>query len=414
MSNRAVSVILVLSVSLLTLGTPALADVDADAAVVLLRKDCGDPALENCFESMTELSNLSTGWIWTIRSPAPSATAPLLVEIGPGEFETFTCAGGGNVTLRGSGREQTILKGTFGADVDDCERLSFIDLGLHGTNYGVQWLNGGDSSWSNTDLLGLGDVTAYASSGWRDTCDPPFSKAVHYFHGSRVRVTGTGPIGGSVGFHSSCSENWFFGGEILADVAVPTNFVTGVKVDIIGDVRTFGTTIRARASAMPNNASLVGVLVSLFADPSGLPGSPAPGAFHAHGSIVNASLSPESTADVSAVGLEVVGGLAHTPGTAFVVKASGAGVATRVNVGGSGTALSPFLWQSGPKPPQSPDESTAVFSSDGKDLFVETDCDAAGDCDGGGNETHLMVYNEAECGATDPWFDIVTGRCRGT
>ena len=51
-----------------------------------------------------------------------------------------------------------------------------------------------------------------------------------------------------------------------------------------------------------------------------------------------------------------------------------------------------------------------MSSEDGSDLFVERDCEAAGNCNGGGTETHLMVY-DAECGAS-PWFDTTTGQCR--
>jgi hypothetical protein len=69
------------------------------------------------------------------------------------------------------------------------------------------------------------------------------------------------------------------------------------------------------------------------------------------------------------------------------------------------------MWQSGTTPPTSTTEDTVIFSSDGQDMFIETDCSGSGDCNGGGNETHLMIYNEAQCGE-NPWFDVVTGACR--
>ena len=48
----------------------------------------------------------------------------------------------------------------------------------------------------------------------------------------------------------------------------------------------------------------------------------------------------------------------------------------------------------------------------GQDLFIETDCNSAGDCSGRGTETHLMIYNDANCSQGNPWFDTVTGACR--
>ena len=44
-------------------------------------------------------------------------------------------------------------------------------------------------------------------------------------------------------------------------------------------------------------------------------------------------------------------------------------------------------------------------------MYVEIDCDADGDCDGGGTQAHIMVYNAVEC-PTERWFDTTTGRCR--
>jgi hypothetical protein len=43
---------------------------------------------------------------------------------------------------------------------------------------------------------------------------------------------------------------------------------------------------------------------------------------------------------------------------------------------------------------------------------VETHCDASGDCDGAGTQTHLMVYNE-DCAVDGPWFNTATRACRG-
>jgi hypothetical protein len=189
---------LVLSLALaLPLAAAAMPDPapDSNAAVVLLRTNCGATPLKNCFERMEDLTTTgTTGWIWATRQP--SAASPLLVDIGPGVFTTFKCNGTGTtrgfVTLRGSGREQTILSGTNGVTVTNCRNLSFMDLGAQGSKYGVLWsgAEGGSSSWTNVDLVGLGTSTIGApTAGWADdTCANQTARSVHYIHGSRIRA----------------------------------------------------------------------------------------------------------------------------------------------------------------------------------------------------------------------------------
>lgn len=50
-----------------------------------------------------------------------------------------------------------------------------------------------------------------------------------------------------------------------------------------------------------------------------------------------------------------------------------------------------------------------MTSLHGADLFVETDCNTAGNCNGAGSETHLMVYNIS---CSPPWFDTTRVACR--
>ena len=76
------------------------------------------------------------------------------------------------------------------------------------------------------------------------------------------------------------------------------------------------------------------------------------------------------------------------------------------------TIQAPFLWQSGSMPPAGTTEATTLWVEDGRDLYVETDCNADGNC-AGGTESHLMVSNPTLCiSPGDPWLDTVTGRCR--
>jgi hypothetical protein len=134
--------------------------------------------------------------------------------------------------------------------------------------------------------------------------------------------------------------------------------------------------------------------------------------FHMHGGIIAVHVD-DTISNVDGVGIYVgdsvgaTGGkaLAHTPGTAYVVKSSAG--ATRVEASGDARALVPFMWESGTDVPVA-----NLVSQTGSDVFVETDCNnATGVCDGSGTtRPHLMVY-DASCSPT-PWFNVVTGECR--
>jgi hypothetical protein len=126
-----------------------------------------------------------------------------------------------------------------------------------------------------------------------------------------------------------------------------------------------------------------------------------------HGGII-ASVSKNSSANVNTFGAFALdGGTIHTPATAHTQAPSGSGKAYRAVQIGTGSALVPFLWQSGDSPPQP--NGQALNSVTGQDVFVEGDCSSSG-CQTTGNQTHMLIYN-ASCG-TDPWFDVGLGLCR--
>lgn len=375
-----------------------LTDVDGDAAVVLLREDC--TGLGNCFETMAALSDPATGWIWNTRSPSPSASAPLLVDIGPGEFGAFECEDGGHVTLRGSGREISVLSAEIAADIKNCDDLSFIALGFHGTRYAVRWDETGTSSWSNVDLFVTGSNTFSYTAGWFDGCDPETDRSVHYFHGSRVRNEG-GETSTTVGYDSECGETWFFGGEIMVVVSNEgTAFENGVGVSVggfAGEFRAFGTAIRV--SSVGDTDNLTGIKIG-----------GASSIVHLHGSVVNVAKDPADTSSDSVYSIEATAaGFIHTPGTAYVIKGNG-GDTRRIKNSSGATIQAPFLWQSGSYPPMAANENNVVKSKKGQDIWVETDCDSTGNCNAK-SDPHLMIYT-AGCGASNPWFDVVTGACR--
>lgn len=381
--------------------------------VAFLRKDC--TGVSDCFTTSASLA----GWIANTRQP--SAADPLIVKMGPGDFDSLRCSSAADhfdhVTVIGSGREHSRFVCTSGCisgiQIDACDALEFIDLAAVGPYYGVLFLNEGDSTWTDTDVVG-------GLYGWYDACgsqSPEQALSQHYFFGSRVignrSGAGSASFTRTTAFAANCGESWFYGGEIAAiPEPNPSNpeAARGVEVKKVGDVRVFGAAIRVVTREMsPSPAfwdEVVGVQV-------GYPrGGYTSGTFHMHGGIISVDAKNMSAQDVAGLDVNDVGtGFAHTPATAFTVNAGGTGTATRVK----GPAQSPFLWPAGATPPVSTSEDNALSSEDGMDMFVETDCNGSGDCDGGGSETHLMIYNETLCGTgspPDPWFDATRGACR--
>jgi len=257
------------------------------------------------------------------------------------------------------------------------------------------------------DILagGTGYSPTNFSIGWYDedaTCED--SKPLHYFFGSRVTALGNAAF--NWGFSARCAEHWFFGGELMAKLASGESGAsqTAVLVAGEGDFRLFGTAVRSNTGAASS-----GALYHPLASGSGgahavlvLDG----GTFHAHGSILNVSADGSSaSSDVTALGAASSATLAHTPGTAFVVKpGGGGGTGTRIADPG-GKVQSPFLWPPGTSPP-------AAVSTQGSDAFVETDCGSGGGSCSSGSEPHLMLYATSCSGSGGPWFDTVTGACR--
>lgn len=380
-------------------GTSASADlpgIDGQDVVYLLQ-DCsgaGKNLGTDCVQNVDDLQTL----IWGTSGINPTSTTPLVVDIGVGEFSgTLHCQDGGYVTFRGVGQERTKLVQAFTGQSfiptffvgDDCQALEFQDLTIESTSgafpIAVAWQNGGSSIWT--------DVTLRASySPWIDldtTCSTE-SPPVHYFFGSRIQSTG------SYGYAAACGEHWIYGSEVRLEATATTPQADqtrrGVAVSGPAQIQLFGSSIRVfPAPGFPLATDFIGVKVG-----QAVPG----GTFHMHGGIISASAQGPG---VDAIGIDTVDStaFAHTLGTAFVVKkGSGSAIRTR----GPGTIQSPLLWQSGPDAPVG-----GVQSLTGKDIFVETDCNAA-DCSSGGSDPHLMIYSAA-CGA-NPWFDVVLGACR--
>ena len=416
MSRHAIQQVVITTVLVMsaTTSTSALSANAANAPVVMLRTTCEDGnsvTLNNCFTSMSSLTN----WLWTIRNP--SSTNPLLVEIGPGSFGGFSCFGNqasprGWITLRGSGQGITKLASTTGQAAtvksDGCTDLVFENLTISQTHgdgaigYAIQWLNGGQSVWNNVSVEAKASNPGFRTAGWYESgcvdgvTTLPLGK--HYWFSSRIQVFAR-KAANTVGYSTQCpAESWFYGSEIdvVADASTKSSVsdVAGVEIGA-GENQLFGAAIRVRVDKnAPSNVSFsrfVGVSSQFFGGYSGK--------FHMHGGIiaVDASASAQSFDVASAMTIDHF----HAFETAFTLKApTVGGSATRLN----GGAKAPFMWEPAENPP-------SILSTNGSDTFIETDCSSAG-CQAAGTETHLQIYNDS-CTTDGPWFDSVTGRCRG-
>jgi len=370
------------------------------ADIVSLKQDCGaDP---NCFTDSTAL----TDWLWQTR--VPSASDPVLVDIGPGTYGSFNCPfaapRNGYVTLRGSGRDNTVLKGGLGGissmKIRSCKKLVVQDLTIVGSPYGVIWDAGGSSSWINVDI----DATAaawYDSNGGGTICGS--FAGTHYWWSSKLETRGS--TSSTPAFRSACGNHWFYGSEILLKVDKNTGgaFISGSSIDVFGPssrVQLFGSAVRALVTAdSPADGNLTGLWAGNGAK------------VHMHGGIVSVQNNKStSTSSVLGAGAGGTGALAHTLDTAFNVSSAGTGQVSRVGGVSGGNVDSPFQWAAGVAPPTDGSGSD-INSITGEDMFVETDCGSTG-CQTTGTETHLMIYNET-CTTDGPWFDVVVGKCRG-
>lgn len=354
--------------------------------VVYLRQNCG--MMQNCATTMDELLT------WTYNTRLPSASFPLLIDIGTGSFGGFTCNASGYITLRGAGRHNTVLGSTIvGLNLagPGCTRLAFQDLSIVSTGNGFEWWGGGSASYSNIEITG-------GSFAWWDYSG---NGSQHYWWNSVLNGKG------SATFQTYGAMHRFYGGEVNLDAvatdyaAVHVNSAGGVP----GEIQMYGSAIRARA----NPGATVGTLTGVKVDFSQT--------FHLHGGSIGVNASAAGDANVNVVGIRSQydpttgdGATVHVLESAYALTGKGSGTVKRI-VGaapGSPTQV-PFLWSNGPNAPP------ITASQKGADMYVETDCSSA-KCSGAttadGTETHLMIYNPS-CATDGPWFDVVTGRCRG-
>jgi hypothetical protein len=304
------------------------------------------------------------------------------------------------VSVIGSGRQQSRFvrvgsggEGTVngacrgGITIENCQKMDFSQLAGVGST-GILWMGGGFATWSDVDMIGekVGTTCGAGALGWYDQPGAG-GRSLHYVFGSRAIGRSSTHLNAS-GFDAGDAEVWFYGGDIVAEVSGSMWNAFAVISSADADVRLFGTTVRAQVKPGGFASDLAGA----YAADGGM--------LHLHGGIINAS-ADQGTGNISAWGIQAEdsGTHVHAPGTAFVVKAKGTGVATRVSTTGGAMVESPYVWPADTSPP-------AADAPHGSDAFVETDVG------GGSNEAHLMVRDTSCTGAGGNWRDMATGACR--
>lgn len=351
-----------------SLGAP-----DPTANVVQLRKDCAEGGVTkpNCFTSMISV----TDWIKLTRRP--SAVNPLLVEIGPGTFGRFTCRNGGYTTLRGSGRQNTVITNgeefNNAFDAINCTQLDLSELSIVGTKnalHTMDWSGGGTSTWSNVDVVGN-------SYGWWDT------GGIHFWFGSRI----TNKAGFSVSraYQTTAGESWFFGSELKAEASTreSASDVTALGVNG-GEVHVYGGVIRAVAPL-----GSVGTLGS-FEGIKAIKASGSSAEVHIHGTGIDVI---SSAADEIAALFAENGARIHADGTAYNLATGPGGTVFRI-INSGGHVHAPYTWQHIPDYP--------LRSITGADTTMEIV----------GSDINLLIYNSQCSGAGGPWYNVALRSCR--
>ena len=374
----------------------ANAAVDPAAAIVHMRKDCK--------EGGKEIANCVKGWN-AIQKNRTEGLSNLTVKMGPGAFKTLRCNGVENLSIEGSGIHQTVLEGVLvQTNNKGCVNLEVRDLtvtdppGLTQQPAPIYWQAEGSSTWTNVLIDGKGQ---YA---WTETCNVT-ELSVHRWFNSTLKS------GGKTVYEAACSENWFFGSELILTAQ---GITAQAHVIIVGahngdnvnkpEMHIYGGVLRL----------LIAPTVDLsFADE---------GPVDYVASAVRASTNAE--VHIHGTGIDVIGnefghdlsaletlynGKIHASQSSFVMRngasapatPGSSGTLTRIkNTGGTGTIRAPYTWE-----PEILGLGYKFASQDGQDMVTEMVCNNTV-C-----EPHVLVYM-GSCTSNGPWFDTATGACR--
>jgi len=395
------------------INSPAYATPTTGAEVIKLRQNsCGTDT--DCFTDINALLD----WVWNVRQPTSSN--PLLIDAGPGTFQISRayCSSSGNVTLRGSGRSNTVIMATSnnfgggfgGVVIDRCTHLAFQDLTFSTQGYAVFttifWNGGGDSTWTNVAV----QSSNYA---WYDAMNGGGCAATAAGKHSWFSSTLTVNDGGSTVYRTECGDSGFWGSSLVntsTNSVLPGSLI-GIQASSAGaTVHLYGSNVQvlSQASSLSQAGS---TLTGLATDGNGA-------VIHLHGSEV--SVRSQGTANLSVIGASSTGtgSLIHGHETNWGLLPSGTGTAKRLSTSSGGSAQAPFEWTPGTLAP-TPGDATGnkhIISLDGQDTFIETDCPQTGGCQTIGTYPHTMVYRAACTGAgptQGPWYDTTTNNCRG-
>jgi len=378
----------------------AHAVIDDAAETVSLNKSCtiNSVAQDNCFTNYNALK------VWTRNIRKPNINAPLNVNIGPGTFEgtpaanvNIFCFPGEGYTgytfYNGSGSNHTVLKGTGSGstssiNIKNCTNLNFSHLKIETNFYGgIYWSGGGQSKWVDVE------VETNGRSWLEPVCGAERGK--HYWYSSKVASSAVFTVAST--YTASCDETWFFGSEVKVTVPASqsgNNNGGAVIASGNGIIHLYGSNLRSFLNSGGSADSTINNVPAALSKNGG--------EIHIHGTGID--VISESGKDIIALQASN-GGLIHADVSAYVMQTTGS--ITRIDNQG-GIIKAPYQWAQSNQPP-------AVISETGADIAVETSCDPTGchEVDTGIG-THLLIYNNScDFAGHGPWFDVVTGKCRG-
>lgn len=365
----------------------AQATVDDGAPVVQLRTECTENGseLNNCFTDIATLNN----WVFNVRSPAPSAASPVLIQIGPGTFNgSFLCEDSGYVTLRGAGIQNTIIQGTsYPVALTNCKNMVFMDMSIKATGLGIQG-GGSTTYWHNVEL----DVDGFYA--WLDSaangCYGP--KGTHYWFNSRI--IGRAVDSGAAAYQSGCDESWFFGSEIAKYVSDTANgsvyaiksFAANAKRH--GENHIYGGVIRVVDTGTTSAATLVAIH------------SEGGSSVHVHGTgidVLGSGTNPIVALSATA------GGEIHANESSYSLSTV-SGTIKRVSKDGTAHVHAPYLWETHLDVPFASNPAVSFESVTGYDSAIVTTTAA-----GAADHPHLVIYDSSCPGK---WFDSTINQCR--
>lgn len=341
----------------------AYAAIDANASIVSLRTSCtennGTVVINNCFADINTLFN------WLSNTRKPSASAPLLVEIGPGKFTGFiSCVAPGSfshVTFRGAGINRTTIgRLTLGTG---CTELVFSELTVtqqSAGQYAVTILKPGlNTTWKNVFLNGNWEEYGTGGNG---------AIGKHYWFQSRIN-----------GYYQiNVDQSWFFGSEI-ANIQPQVNGENALTVGAGGEAHVYGSNINVTNSST-TAIDLVAVRVS------------AGGEAHIHGTGID--VISTTVSNITALKAES-GGEIHANGAAYNLRAPAGSSTSRIvkDADPQTHVHAPYLWEHIPTLP--------LTSIQGADMTVI----ATGTADG---RPHIAVY-DSNC--QSKWYDTSDKAC---